>query len=396
MDALLNSLRGSPGDQVAVCCVANNLEDQITERDGVTYYSVRMPRTGRRRWVLYRDDDDRNCGQIVSRCMEVIAHFRPTLVHIHGTERAYGMLEDGEVGCPVLLSLQGLISVYASWTNTFGDYDLLDVLRFHSLVQTLRGFGPLWDFVRTRTQGARELKVLRAHRYFAGRTEWDRAHLQAIHPEATYFHVGELLRPEFYRQPWALEQVRRRSIFFANGRGPRRNVECLLRAARLLLVRFPDLHVRIAGTDGREDRYSQAMVGLSKKLGLTGSVEFLGPLPASRVAEELRAAHVFILPSRIENSANSLCEAQLMGVPVVTGYMGGTPSLVEEGRTGLFAPNGDTALLADAVRRIFESDSLAKHLSVEARQVALQRHDTARVREQLMDAYQAMLSGTKS
>ncbi len=37
-------------------------------------------------------------------------------------------------------------SVYSSWTNTFGDYDLLEVLRFHSLGQTLRGFGPLWDF----------------------------------------------------------------------------------------------------------------------------------------------------------------------------------------------------------------------------------------------------------
>ncbi len=393
MDALLNSFRGSPEVQLAVCCISTELEDGVTEHDGVVYYSLRMPRSGKRRWAMYRDDDDKHCERIVSLCSNVISKFKPTLIHIHGTERAYGMLAHAVVDCPILLSLQGLISVYSSWTNTFGDYDLLEVLRFHSLGQTLRGFGPLWDFKRTRLQGARELEVIRANKYFAGRTDWDRAHLHAIHPAATYFHVGELLRPEFYADPWSLERARRRSIFFANGRGPRRNVECLLRAASVLLVRYPDMRVRIAGTNGKEDRYSRAMVRLSEELGLARTVEFLGPLPATRIAEELRATHVFVLPSRIENSANSLCEAQLMGVPAVTGYMGGTASLVEEGRTGLFAPSGDSALLADAVQRIFESDDLAERLSVEGRRVALQRHDTARVRGELVAAYQAMLSG---
>ncbi len=104
----------------------------------------------------------------------------------------------------------------------------------------------------------------------------------------------------------------------------------------------------------------------------------------------------FVLPSRIENSANSLCEAQLMGVPVVTGYMGGTASLVEEGRTGLFVPNGDSALLAYALQRIFEDDDLAERLSSESRQVALKRHDAARVRGELIAAYQAILSGAPS
>ncbi len=41
-----------------------------------------------------------------------------------------------------------------------------------------------------------------------------------------------------------------------------------LRAASVLLGRYPDMRVRIAGTNGKEDRYSRAMVRLSEELGL--------------------------------------------------------------------------------------------------------------------------------
>ena len=52
--------------------------------------------------------------------------------------------------------------------------------------------------------------------------------------------------------------------------------------------------------------------------------------------EEYLKAHVYILPSTIENSSNSLSEAMLLGVPSVASYVGGTPDLLRTSTGGLF------------------------------------------------------------
>src|SRR5581483_2952640 len=86
---------------------------------------------------------------------------------------------------------------------------------------------------------------------------------------------------------------------------------------------------------------------------LDSSIRHLGFLDADAMAGELRRAHVFALPSFMENSSNSLCEAMQVGLPCVASYAGGVPSLIEHGRTGLLFPPGDAPLLAEYIARIF-------------------------------------------
>ena len=391
MDALLQALQHAPGLELAVCCVAPGLPVRTFTQDGVSYFSRAMPRSSRRRLTMYREDDDRNQDLVLAICRRVIDEFKPDLIHIHGTERVYGLLSTSSLPCPALISIQGLVSVYATWMNTYGNYTLPQVLRFHSLLQTLRGFGPLWDFRRLQSQGRRENSIIANNRFFSGRTCWDRSHIIAINPKARYFVVNELLRPDFSQHSWSLRSMRRHSLFFANGRGPRRNLECLLRAAALLLPKYPGLRLRIGGTTGDEDPYSRGVAALARRLGLHSYVDFLGVLPAERVAEELRSAHVFVLPSRIENSANSLCEAQLMGVPSIAGYTGGTPSIIEHGKTGMLIPSDDESVFASTIQDIFEDDLLALSLSQQGSLVAHNRHNCQHVRGEVLHAYASIL-----
>ena len=84
----------------------------------------------------------------------------------------------------------------------------------------------------------------------------------------------------------------------------------------------------------------------------------------------LLESHVFVCPSAVENSPNSVAEAQLLGLPVAASRAGGIPSVVEDKRGGLLFEKGNPRDLARAVKEIFSSDGLARSLSKSERQFA--------------------------
>ena len=97
-------------------------------------------------------------------------------------------------------------------------------------------------------------------------------------------------------------------------------------------------------------------------------------------------AHVYVLPSAIENSPNSLCEAQILGVPVVSSYCGGTADLVEHGRTGYIYRYEEYEMLAHLVMDLFKRESYEK-LSCDEREVAMLRHDRMANAKRLFEIY---------
>lgn len=49
-------------------------------------------------------------------CVELVSDVKPDVIHIHGTERMFGLLSArGLVQCPVVISLQGLLGPYSQW-----------------------------------------------------------------------------------------------------------------------------------------------------------------------------------------------------------------------------------------------------------------------------------------
>ncbi len=85
-------------------------------------------------------------------------------------------------------------------------------------------------------------------------------------------------------------------------------------------------------------------------------------------------ANVYVMPSAIENSPNSLCEAQMLGTPVVASYCGGTPTLLTEGETGYFYRYEEYEMLAQIVMRMFEKGDYTR-LSAAEMEIAQERHD---------------------
>jgi glycosyltransferase involved in cell wall biosynthesis len=81
-----------------------------------------------------------------------------------------------------------------------------------------------------------------------------------------------------------------------------------------------------------------------------------------------RAADVFCLPSEMEPYGLVYLEAMGAGLPVVAVYSGGTPELVEHGRTGLLAYPKDPVALACHLTRLLCDPVLARDFGRAGRQ----------------------------
>jgi glycosyltransferase involved in cell wall biosynthesis len=115
----------------------------------------------------------------------------------------------------------------------------------------------------------------------------------------------------------------------------------------------------------------EALEQRAGELGIADRVEFLGAQPRGRVVELFRSADATILSSSWENFPHTVVEALAVGTPVLAMEAGGVGEVVQDGVNGLLVPAGDTAALAEAVRRYFADDALRERLrAAAARSVA--------------------------
>jgi glycosyltransferase involved in cell wall biosynthesis len=99
----------------------------------------------------------------------------------------------------------------------------------------------------------------------------------------------------------------------------------------------------------------------------------LGFLPPSDVHGWYDRAAVVVLPSRREGLGNVLLEAMAHGRPVVGSAVGGIPSLIDNGRTGLLVPPGDPVALHSALERLLGDARLRDRLGAAGRAVIAAR-----------------------
>ena len=113
----------------------------------------------------------------------------------------------------------------------------------------------------------------------------------------------------------------------------------VLEIIKLLKEIYPDIKCYIAGEDLTKSKsiftllnanYASLIKKLIKKYKLSDNVVFTGFLDEKEMSQQMIKSNVFLMPSSIENSVNSLQEAMLLGVPCVSSLVGGVPSLIDK------------------------------------------------------------------
>lgn len=319
----------------------------------------------------------------IGRCLQIIDQFQPDVIHVNGTEGFYGMLQT-QVNVPVVVSLQGILTAYE--IQYFRGFSTSDLLMQLPTKDFIRGGGMLHRFWTFQKAARREIEIIRATRFFVGRTEFDRSFVELYNPIAEYFYCQEALRPEFYAADWNVESIVDDSIYCVCNADPYKGIACLLESVALVKTRRPGIRLRISGAFRESDLWSR-LARKVKNLELADNVTWLGTSSPQVVAEEMARASLFVHPSYIDNSPNSLAEALLVGVPCIASYVGGIPSMITNEENGLLVPAGDPYSLASRIFRLLEDLPFKKAISTNARRRAQERHNPAAIAARMSEIY---------
>jgi glycosyltransferase involved in cell wall biosynthesis len=314
---------------------------------------------------------------------KILEQAKPDIIHIFGTEYAHTLaMVNACQKEKVVISIQGLTSVIAGHylsglpVNVQNRFTLRDFIKQDNLKQQRK------KFIR---RGRLEIEALQKVKHIIGRTTWDKACTSQINPGAKYHFCNETLREEFYQHTWDINKCERHSIFVSQGSYPIKGVHFMLEAMPLILKRFTDAKLYIGGnnilqSDTLKDRLKRSSYGkyieeLIKKYSLESCVKFTGVLDEKQMCERYLKSHVFVCPSSIENSPNSLGEAMILGVPCVASDVGGGSDMLKHREEGFVYQMDAPYMLAYYVCEIFSDTELAFQLSEKAREHARRTHD---------------------
>jgi glycosyltransferase involved in cell wall biosynthesis len=171
-------------------------------------------------------------------------------------------------------------------------------------------------------------------------------------------------------------------------KGQRELLQALARVSR----KAPDVRLLIVGADALEvhgSSFTEELKVLARDLGVAERVVFTGP--RSDVARIMAACDVFALPSFEEPFGLVFLEAMAMERPVVSLNNGGTPEVVEHGRSGLLSPPHDIDALAENIVTLLANPDLRARYGAYGRSRVLEAFSAERMARDAERAYEAIV-----
>jgi glycosyltransferase involved in cell wall biosynthesis len=374
MYGLAKQLSENEGISLAVATTYSGREIKSLKLDNIEYY------------LLPSKHNSMYVRNLENKWESICSEFKPDLIHIHGTELAHGLACMRKLpNLNYVVSIQGLISVieryyYVGISKAYiiKNITFRDIVRWDTIFQQKKKFYK---------RGILEKEYIKRSENVIGRTSWDYAHTKVINPNVTYHFCNETLRDGFYTaDKWSFDNCIPHTIFLSQASYPIKGLHQVIKSLVILKNKYPNIKVRVGGANIikastlserlRLSGYGKYIKRLIKENSLEKNIEFLGSLTEKEMIREYLNSNVFICPSSIENSPNSVGEAQLLGVPVISSYVGGVEDMIENGKTGFLYRFEEVEMLAILIDKVFtmQEDQLAI-LSKNEAEVALRRHN---------------------
>jgi glycosyltransferase involved in cell wall biosynthesis len=170
----------------------------------------------------------------------------------------------------------------------------------------------------------------------------------------------------------------------------------LLRALAGVREEVPDVWLLIVGEDAYHvhgGSFTTELRVLARELGVSDRVVFTGK--RSDIPQIMAACDVYSMPSFEEPFGLVFLEAMIMGKPVIALDNGGTPEVVEHGRSGLLSPAGDVAILTRNIVTLLKNAELCARMGEYGRRRALEYFNVHRMAQDAGAAYEAILNGQR-
>lgn len=372
-------VRNISGISLGVAFMFNAPESKY-ERDSVVYYPINNPQP------KLLDRFKGKATDFTQKYLKIIEDFKPDLIQIYGSENDFGKI-CSLTNIPVVIHMQGSMPPYHNALFPPG-MNTKDFYTVPGLSSRYRFFG-IRSEKSFRERAAMEEKTLQSCKYFMGRTEWDKNIVMLHNPQAKYFHCEEALRDSFLttEKHWEWNPNGKLRIISVISTPWYKGVDLILKTARLLKsFSGIDFEWNVYGV--RDIRFFENKYGIKAS---EVNVYIKGIASKEDLVDALVSSNCYVHTSYIDNSPNSLCEAQYLGVPVLATFVGGIPSMVNDGTDGILFPANDPYTLAGHIINLNHNRSMCETLSSNARKRAVGRHDPSAIGAKIYDIYTEIL-----
>lgn len=378
--SLLEEFKNISNVEIGVTFYYHEQAKSIT-KDGVSYFPIYQHHIGTLGKIktffgdysAWKNEEYHHLAKLKN----VVDEFKPDIIHVWGTETDMGLIAL-ETDIPVIIHLQGLLNPYYNSLLPPGfsrwNYICKDG---YSPVKMMNNLGSLfyWKY-----KAEREKRVFSACKNYFGRTGWDKLICHLYSPQSNYYYCSEILRNEFYTEEcWTkpLDSVFR--IVSTISPPLYKGMDMVLKTAQIL-------------KESGKLEFEWYIIGIEhsyyveKKIGIKANdvnVKFLGVKCASEIKQIELNSSMYFHPSYIDNSPNSVCEAQILGLPVIAVNAGGVSSLIEDGN-GLLIPSNEPHVAAELIIRVLTDQLYINNTSIES---IRNRHSKDSVIKDLLTTY---------
>jgi glycosyltransferase involved in cell wall biosynthesis len=390
ISALETLVSGTNLYDIGICFYYQGETYKKVSRNNIVYYGVPMKmgnalkRIINRHFALLVDEDPYFFDKIMD-------DFKPDLIHVFGTETGYGKILMHK-SKKVIFHLQGLVAPYADVYFPPG-FTKLQILLKSNLSSVFRGITFVHNYILLKKKGKREQVLIKYWKYFSGRTEWDRNYIKLINPNAHYFHFEELLRKEFFENEWKQpsEVAANEEVVIGTTINPNLYKGLDLVYKVLSLTKGINIQWKIFGIS-EEDILNMTVKRALRINSQHQNIKFYGQVSAEELISQLKTCHFFVHPSYIDNSPNSVCEAMMLGMPVLSSSVGGITTLIANKETGFLFNPYDKYDLAGLLINLINNYEKAKQAGMNARLIALKRHSAEDIISVLGNIYHTIIN----
>ena len=376
--------------EVGLCFEFGNSNEKVV-KDGFTYYPINI-KTSLKNRLKKVSSPKVEYKMLKPHYLRAIEDFKPDIIQSFGTELWHYSLLAKEIKIPFVIHIMGFKNIYNDVGNmvihkadyfSYFHYNPFKVFRY--------------AYFRRKKEDIHaqmELEEMRNNHYFLGRTEWDKNIVKYLSPGSKYFYCAEAIRPQIYNSPkrWSLQNHdSMRLITIGNGGGLKGN-EIILKAANILknIIRI-DFEWEIT-TDSHSFKSYEDLTGINHQ---DVNINLIGRIGTEKIIEELTKSDIYVHPSIIDNSPNALCEAQLLGVPVIATNVGGIPQMVKDGETGILYPYNESFALVSSILNLYNDKNKMEELSKNELIMSHKRHAPEEIVATLVKIYKYVINDYK-
>ena len=178
-------------------------------------------------------------------------------------------------------------------------------------------------------------------------------------------------------------------ILFVGRLNEQKGIEYLIMSMEKVRKEIPKSKLLIIG----EGDYRKHLEKTAHELGLSGNVEFLGPMQKNKLPDYYSIADVFVLPSATtkigtESFGLVLIEAMSCGACVIGSSSGGIKEIIRDGKNGIIFQEKNHEELAEKITALLKNNRLRSRLAKKGQQFARDNYDWGKISDKFLKVYE--------